>query len=354
MAAEITHKSCLITTMRYRRLPESGGRPSRPPWAPLHVEGQGWAAIAANCAGGHEAQELICDEHEGGETPTMRRTAKLILSDARRIVTALCVLNPTDVAVGDDSGAVNLFRYREAQHEYKWIIRLCAPSEAPIRFLASHKGTLAICSDCSAHLYEKQARDARLLSHNTHNHRLTALTNGPNGVVIGDASGNISIHTRNPTPKCTTRPAVRYGAVRALAQGPDRLLAAGDDECVHVLPLAPNVDNIDAATNADAANETRTLRERADADGHSSFVCGVAERNGRILSAGLDGRLVLWGDDALGTVVLERPNESFWGLQWPDDDIVFVAACCEFGRSVLYRIRLHLPSAAVCNPAARR
>lgn len=88
---------------------------------------------------------------------------------------------------------------------------------------------------------------------------------------------------------------------------------------------------------------------------HESFAAGVAVRGEHVLSAGLDGQILLWSmrsdmdqltfpdfaeDDGL-VIASTDPGKTFWQVEWPQPRVVYVSSCeSHVGRCLLHRIDL--------------
>lgn len=88
---------------------------------------------------------------------------------------------------------------------------------------------------------------------------------------------------------------------------------------------------------------------------HESYAASVDVHGEHILSAGFDGKLLLWtlqsnfdqlkqsdfvGDD--GTLIAStEPGKTYWRVEWPQPRVIYVSSCeSQMGRCLLHRIEL--------------
>lgn len=151
---------------------------------------------------------------------------------------------------------------------------------------------------------------------------------------VADACGGVCVLSAGGARRVE---GCEYGDVRALEWEDDdggRLLVAGEDDLVSFVKTGR------AGARADGEGMERADVARTEAM-HSSFVTGLARRGKRVISVGMDGRLVLWEEVGLGEVLVHLHNEAFYHVEWEEDDVVYASTLGELvGKCYLYRFVL--------------
>lgn len=348
LRGELTHRTVLMPPARAQAIAEGkgGGRPARPPWIVLPRRPRVIIAAAANDS--RELQELHAtfgsNQHIVNGMPSFVRSDKIC---AKRAVTTLMYSNDSDMLiVGSVEGDVVLL------HPPDWsvVVVLSPPSRVtcPVRFVApipngalatDERGVVRIWTiperDCNSNAIVNGVSQTRKRVWRTQKRaRPTAIAvravQSADGLAtwaaaVGTADGCVNVvQSDGRADELCVAPS--YGNARALLWSQGRLLVAAEDDCVHVV---------------EDGRVIRVLRATGDTDGHCSFVTTLCVRGNRIVTAGMDGRVVLWHDDGFGEVIFFHEGDAFYALEWPEDRSLVASACVdEKGRCALYRIRL--------------
>lgn len=301
---------------------KGNGRPSRPPWV---IRTYPLVIIAAAVTDACELQELRAPPSRDnvGGVPLFERGSKFAV-DAP--ITALAFARNT-LFVGMASGGVMLL---DADNDWARIAILAAPS--PIVAIAplptAPRDVLAADTSGTVRAW-RGGRRRRILRGGA---RVLALAvterAGDDGTwAAGVAMDDGVVRVVRQDGMCVAvRDAPRYGNARALKWMRESLVIAGEDDTVHVV--------------RDGKLE-RSMMACADDDGHCSFVTAICTRGDVVVTAGMDGRIVMWKNDGFGDVLFCREGDAFYQMEWTEEDVLFASACVdEKGKCVLYRITL--------------
>jgi hypothetical protein len=132
-------------------------------------------------------------------------------------------------------------------------------------------------------------------------------------------------------------PACDYGRILGVSCAADgRIVFSGEDDGVYVIDVMEG-------------------GPRYPLGRHKSYIAGVATRDDFAVTAGWDGRLMLWSlsntrdttgmytrfaqDEGLELLTIEA-GRTFWGVEWPLANVVFASSCEASGRCLLHRLDL--------------
>lgn len=128
-----------------------------------------------------------------------------------------------------------------------------------------------------------------------------------------------------------------YGRILGVSWAPEgRILYAGEDDSVY------------------CASASESDSRRFIVGCHQSYAADVCCRGEHVVSAGWDGRLIMWSlhnlrddgcyvfDEEDGNVLDELdPGKTYWRVEWPQPNVLLIGACeSAVGKCTLHRVEL--------------
>ncbi len=331
-----THRSTIMTASRAATINADNRRPARPPWVVLPQRPQ--TLVVASMVRPDELQELhanpdAASPSSGNAAPFFERTVRIAVPDT---ATAIAVTCDNHLVVGTVRGTVGVvFWDEEAErwHEYRHImdaspvpsvLTAVSVTDMGIVLAGDERGTVVRSSlTVGGRTQLIKGNGARVLA-------MDAVSRSGGFIgCVSDACGVVKVIDGKHGEQIQGVP--KFGNSRTVRwNGEKEVHVGGDDGLVHTAKVNGRETKIEMQRSGTDGEE----------DGHVSYVTAVCVRDGQVMSAGMDGRVVLWRDTE-GEVIYTRKGESIYGMEWVEDRVIYVSSCVDDkGKCMLYRVKL--------------